>query len=97
MALASAEGSYIFHEDFFMKYVEENRDNKELLRGLCDYIEYLLSDRNFYLNQLARAALLERCIDIKLYEMRPMIGENGLAALKEMSEQFRLDKQRWGL
>lgn len=95
LALASTLGSYIFHGQYFNKYIEENRNDSSIIKRFCDYIEYLLLDENHELNFLAEVAILEWCLDIGLYEIRPLIREKGLQALKQLSERFRIDEERW--
>ena len=95
MRLASTIGTYIFHEDYFMKYVEANVHNPEILQRFCDYVEYLLSDDNVYLNNLAIVALLERCLDIGMFAIRPLLGEKGVQGLKDASQTLQIDRDRW--
>ena len=73
LELASASGSYVFHEDYLVDFVCRQKD-PELVARVVDYILYLRDDRNPYLRDLAQLGVVEGIINAQADQyVRPLI------------------------
>ena len=92
---ASSIGSYIFHEDYFMKFVETQSNNELLLRRVATYIEYLASHENQYQRDLVEVGILERLVSEQDHRIAPFLGPAGAAAVIRVLPNFYWDPEPW--
>lgn len=92
---ASLIGSYIFHEDYFMKFVESGASNEIILRRIAGYIEYLASHRHQYQRDLVEVGILESLVSKEDHRIAPFLGPAGTAAVTRVLPNFAVDPNPW--
>lgn len=71
LRIASSTGSYIFHEDYFVKFIGASLDDDALLARVAAYLEYLAENKNNYLVDLAEIGILESVISKDFHQLAP--------------------------
>lgn len=73
LRIASGTGSYIFHEDYFVKFIGTSLDDDAILARVAEYVEYLAENKNTYLVDLAEIGILESVISKGFHQLAPHV------------------------
>ena len=92
---ASNLGSYIFHEDFFLKFLALSATSDGLMARIGRYVEYLAGDENNYLGDLAEIGILEGAVSQNLYALARHLGPKSKTLLKNVLSHFDVDHSKW--
>ncbi len=95
LSSASSIGSYIFHEDYFVKFVASQASNELFLRRVAGYIEFLASHEYFYQRELAEVGILESLICREDHRIAPFLGPAARAAVARVLPHFDVDPKPW--
>ncbi|PHQ93356.1 MAG: hypothetical protein COB40_14420 [Marinosulfonomonas sp.] len=92
---ASGFGSYIFHEDYFVKWMKGAVLTPSIIERITKYMEYLAESPNSHLNDLAHVGLLESVVDVDLVELAPYMGAETKKLLVKVCSTMHLDPDIW--
>ena len=92
---ASSFGEYVFHEDYFIKFLIENENNLDVIKRGADYIEYLCRSENTLLQNLAKIGLIDSLISKEFTKISEFLGSQSRQTLGESLEHFDVDHQAW--
>lgn len=91
---ASQFGSYVFHEDHFLKLINST-DDEDLLARAARYLEYLCANENPYLRDLGSVALLEGLVSSGSSKISRFLGTRSRDQLAKVLQHFDVDKAAW--
>lgn len=92
---ASDVGSYIFHEDFFLKWMcSEERSSSEMKR-ICEYLEYLANSPNPHLNDLLEIGILRGVISNHAKRISAFFGPSTRTIFKEAIQETKSNINEW--
>lgn len=92
---ASSIGSYIFHEDYFVKFLVASSGDVDLLKRAGNYIEYLAANENKHLRDLANVGVLSSLVNQHFYEIAPYFKLETKKLMKEVARHTRVDGKKW--
>jgi hypothetical protein len=92
---ASAIGTYIFHEDYFSRFIEGQAGNELMLRRIAKYVEQLASSHDVALQNLAEIGILEGLVSKKDYSLAPYVGPASTELLAKVLSHFDVDPTPW--
>jgi hypothetical protein len=83
-------GSYTFHEDHFLKFVESQSD-EFVLRRISDDIESLASHANASQRDLAEVGILESLVSSERHRIALYLGPAGAIIVARFLPRFTVD------
>jgi len=92
---ASVLGTYIFHEDYFAKFIASRSSNEVMLRRFSDYIEYLASNEDYSLRDLAEVGILEGLVSKQDHRVAPFLGPASSELVARVLSHFDVDPKPW--
>lgn len=94
LRFASLVGSYIFHEDHFLKFVESQSDEFVLCR-ISDNIESLASHANASQRDLAEVAIPESLVSSERHRTALYLDPAGATAVARLLSRVTVDAKPW--
>ncbi len=91
---ASDEGSYIFHEDYFLRFALDQNENK-MLKRIADYIEELACSENKQIRNLAQIGVLEGMINSNFTKIAKHLGQNSKSMVGLAEKRLMFKKSDW--
>ncbi len=92
---ASATGTYIFHEDYFARFIENQARNELMLRRIAKYVEQLASSHDVSLQNLAEIGILEGVVSKNDHSLAPYVGPASAELLARVLLHFDVDPKLW--
>jgi hypothetical protein len=92
---ASTTGTYIFHEDYFARFIENQARDELMLRRIAKYVELLASSHDVSLRNLAAVGILEGLVSKQNHSIAPYIGPATGELLAEVLPRFAVDPNPW--
>ncbi len=97
LAQASAIGSYIFFEDYFMRFIEKRGHSDQFFARVAAFIETLAESDDADIRNLAQIALLEPLVNKKIVKIAPHLGKAAQKLLRQAQDTTRIDTKIWRL
>jgi len=94
---ASGVGSYIFFEDYFNAFVEDHKNNDDILRRVADYIECNAQIDNFDLQNLMTIGVLEGLVNREVHGIAKYLKPQSKKLLKQAEHRTKIYRHIWRL
>lgn len=94
---ASEIRAYIFFEDYFNAFLEENKIYGPLLARAASYIEKLAHSEDRDLQNLTEIGILEGLINRDVSGIAKYLGPHSKELLEQATVRTRIDRETWHL